>query len=72
MKKVELTEGKRYLVSSRFKMGMGIDSIVECEIIEISPSKQYIKIKFGGGIGYWSRLKKFNEEYEVIEELRNE
>mgnify|MGYP001085114853 FL=1 len=45
MKKVELTEGKRYLVSSRFKMGMGIDSIVECEIIEISPSKQYIKNK---------------------------
>lgn len=66
MENMELTIGKRYLFQSESPF---TDEIVEGKILEISPSKDYIKIQWKNGYEMWMKRVKFEQEYRFIEQL---
>lgn len=66
MENIELTIGKRYLFQSKSAF---TDEIVEGKILEISPSKDYINIRWKNGYEMWMKRVKFEQEYRFIEQL---
>lgn len=66
MENIELTVGKRYLFQSE---KVCTNEIVEGKILEISPSKDYIKIRWKNGYEMWVKRVKFEQEYRFIEQL---
>lgn len=66
MENIELTVGKRYLFQIK---NVCTNEIVEGEILEISPSNDYIKIQWTNGYEVWEEYVKFRQENKIIEQL---
>lgn len=62
--------GKRIIV--KWQPGFGMSPrLIEMKVIEISPSKDYLKIlsEFEGFVKGWISTESFTDDYEIIEVL---